>query len=145
MPPVGCSAWSPVSAPPSGCGHWWPDLGVTVTDSSLVITGRTILVAVTVGLGVTLLAAVGPARRAARVAPVAALRESTSETAQPASRARKAVGLVAAALAVPAVWFGAAVRAPWPCSLPVPPRSSSPWCSSARPACQRWQGSWAVR
>ena len=84
------------------------NLGVTVTDSSLVITGRTILVAVTVGLGVTLLAAVGPARRAARVAPVAALRESTSETAQPASRARKVVGLVAAVLAVPAVWFGAA-------------------------------------
>ena len=32
------------------------NLGVTVTDSSLVITGRTILVAVTVLLGVTLLA-----------------------------------------------------------------------------------------
>ena len=84
------------------------NLGVTVTDSSLVITGRTILVAVTVGLGITLLAAVGPARRAARVAPVAALRESTSETAQPASRARKVAGLVAAVVAVPAVWFGAA-------------------------------------
>ena len=67
------------------------DLGVTVTDSGLVITGRTVVVPVTVGLGVTLLAAVGPARRAARVATVAALRESTSEAAQPVGRVRRAV------------------------------------------------------
>ena len=97
------------------------NLGVTVTDSSLVITGRTILVAVTVGLGVTLLAAVGPARRAARVAPVAALRESTSETAQPASRARKVVGLVAADLWCPrsgwGCWRGLPGRARCRCRL----------------------------
>lgn len=74
--------------------------GVALPDGGLVVAPRTLLVSLGVGVVVTVLSAVGPARRAARVAPVEALRES--RTAAP-SRRRVAAGAVAASVAVAAV------------------------------------------
>ncbi|MDH3755098.1 MAG: FtsX-like permease family protein [Acidimicrobiia bacterium] len=49
-------------------------LGFELPDFDLILSARTIIAAVVVGVGVTLLASYSPARRAARVPPVAAMR-----------------------------------------------------------------------
>jgi putative ABC transport system permease protein len=54
--------------------------GVKLPAASLVIRGRTVVVAMIVGTVVTLVAAVFPARRAARMPPIAALRAVASDT-----------------------------------------------------------------
>ncbi|MGI9030331.1 MAG: ABC transporter permease [Ilumatobacteraceae bacterium] len=48
--------------------------GVGFPDASTVLTARTVIVAVLVGIGITMLSVVVPARRAARIPPVAAMR-----------------------------------------------------------------------
>jgi putative ABC transport system permease protein len=50
-------------------------LGAELPESPIVISLRTVLVAAAVGIGVTLISAVGPARKAAKVSPIAALRD----------------------------------------------------------------------
>lgn len=67
--------------------------GLALPDGALTVTGRTLLVAVAVGTLVTVAAAVGPARRAARVAPVQAMRAS-EPAPQVARRGRLAAGWV---------------------------------------------------
>ena len=54
--------------------------GVTLPSGSLVFEPRTVLVGLAVGVGVTVLSAIGPARGAVRIPPVAALddRQSTA-------------------------------------------------------------------
>jgi len=52
---------------------------VSIPDGDLVILPRTILIAVAVGVAVTVVAAIGPARRAAAVSPLAAMRASAAE------------------------------------------------------------------
>ena len=47
--------------------------GITLPTGPLVFEPRTVVVALLVGVGVTLIAAISPARRAVRIAPVAAL------------------------------------------------------------------------
>jgi putative ABC transport system permease protein len=64
--------------------------GITVPAGGLVLTQSTIAVSALVGLGVTVAAAVFPARRAAMVPPVAAMRESTVEA--PGGIRRRVVG-----------------------------------------------------
>lgn len=54
--------------------------GVSIPSGDLVIEARTVVVAVIVGVIVTLISAVGPARRAAAVSPLAAMRASAAET-----------------------------------------------------------------
>ena len=49
--------------------------GVTLPPAALVFEGRTAVAGIALGVGVTLVSAVGPARRAVRIAPVAALVE----------------------------------------------------------------------
>lgn len=59
-----------------------------------VLSGKTILVALAVGVGVTVLSALLPARRGTAVAPVAALSDASVQVARRASRARRVWGTV---------------------------------------------------
>ena len=52
--------------------------GITLPSGSLVFELRTVLVGLAVGVGVTVVSAVGPARNAVRIAPVAALDDRQS-------------------------------------------------------------------
>src|SRR3954463_13401373 len=61
--------------------------GVDLPSSSMVIAPRTIVVALALGIVVTLVASISPARRATQIAPVAALREGA--TLPPRLGARK--------------------------------------------------------
>ena len=67
--------------------------GLAMPSGALTITGRTLLIAVAAGTTVTLLAVLGPARRAARVAPVEAMRGSDPGAPSP-RRARLVTGWV---------------------------------------------------
>ncbi len=54
--------------------------GITLPPGSLVFAPRTVLVALAVGVGVTVISAIGPARRAVRIPPVAALGEQATSS-----------------------------------------------------------------
>ncbi len=75
------------------------DLGLALPDGALTVTARTIVVGLAAGTLVTLSAALGPARRAARVAPVEAMRASDPAPAAP-RRGRLVTGWVALGLGV---------------------------------------------
>jgi putative ABC transport system permease protein len=64
-------------------------LGVDLPESGTVFALRTVIVSLLVGTGVTLLAAIVPARRATRVPPIAAVREGST-----VSKSRLAARLV---------------------------------------------------
>ncbi|WP_259401676.1 FtsX-like permease family protein [Microbispora sp. H13382] len=73
--------------------------GMTLPDGGLVVTPRTLVVAFAVGVGVTVLSALGPARRAASVAPVEAMRRSSADDVPGrAGWGRTVVGAVLTAL-----------------------------------------------
>jgi putative ABC transport system permease protein len=57
-----------------GLGALMDALGLGLPDFDVIISARTVFVALLVGIGVTLVAALSPARRAATVPPVAAMR-----------------------------------------------------------------------
>jgi putative ABC transport system permease protein len=84
-------------------------LGFDLPTTGLAATGTTFAVCIPVGLGVTLLVAALPAWQAARVTPLAALRDAAIEPTRP-SRARivagSALALGGAALAVAARGMG---------------------------------------
>ncbi len=73
--------------------------GLALPDGPLTITARTLVVALGAGTLVTLLAAMAPARRAARVAPVEAMRASDPALRTP-RRGRLVTGWVLLGLAV---------------------------------------------
>ncbi|HUD69442.1 MAG TPA: FtsX-like permease family protein [Acidimicrobiales bacterium] len=85
--------------------------GITLPSGPLVFETRTVVVALLVGVGVTLIAAISPARRAVRIAPVAALVDH--ETDQRATLHRRfvlgglfgavGVGVLALGLTKPAI------------------------------------------
>lgn len=80
-------------------------LGVGVPATGLVLSWRTVVVALLVGVGVTLVAALAPARRAAAVPPIAALQAvSTHETTTPHRRA--GIGGLVSALGVAGIVTG---------------------------------------
>ncbi|MFG2003313.1 ABC transporter permease [Spirillospora sp. NPDC048911] len=81
-------------------------VGMGPPAKGLVIGLGTVLIAVPVGLAVTLLSALGPALRAAKVPPLAALREVAAERPGP-SESRTIIGAVLAAVAVGGVVWGA--------------------------------------
>jgi putative ABC transport system permease protein len=68
-------------------------MGVDLVDYPLIVATRTIVAAALVGIGVTTLAAIGPARRAATVSPIALL-ASGGTTGGVGSRARMISGVV---------------------------------------------------
>ncbi|HZY76388.1 MAG TPA: FtsX-like permease family protein [Jatrophihabitantaceae bacterium] len=80
------------------------DLGLP--SGALVITTRTVLVTVLLGLAATLLAAYAPARRAAQTPPVAAMRAEFASTSAASLRRRSLIGLVVGALALVATIAG---------------------------------------
>lgn len=80
-------------------------VGFSLPSTSMQIRPRTIWVSLVVGTIVTVVAALVPARRATRVLPVEALRESTTGSAEP-SRRRVVVGAMLAALGLTALFSG---------------------------------------
>jgi putative ABC transport system permease protein len=54
--------------------------GLKLPPTALVVAPRTVIVSLILGTGITVAAAISPARRASRVAPVAALRETAAPT-----------------------------------------------------------------
>jgi putative ABC transport system permease protein len=67
--------------------------GVTLPAEPLVFEARTVIVSIAVGVGVTVVSAMGPARRAVRVSPVAALRDGLQD-ASSSTRFRALSGAV---------------------------------------------------
>ena len=75
-------------------------IGIGVPDGPLTVAPRTIVVSLVVGVVVTLLAALLPARRAAAIAPVAAMAGPTASGDRRSLQVRAVVGAVVTALGV---------------------------------------------
>ncbi|MGH2735405.1 MAG: ABC transporter permease, partial [Actinomycetota bacterium] len=71
--------------------------GSDLPSTTLQFQPRTIVVAMLVGVGVTMLASIAPARRAARISPMAALREASPQTTRWSRRRMFAGGGLTAA------------------------------------------------
>lgn len=78
--------------------------GVDIPAGTTVVALRTVVVSFVVGIGVTVLAAIQPARRAATVAPVEAMRASAAE--ETSLRRRTATGAAVAALGAAVLLVG---------------------------------------
>jgi putative ABC transport system permease protein len=81
--------------------------GATVPDGPAVLSTRTVVAAVSIGVMVTVLAALGAARRAARVSPVVAMREGATDGAH-RSRIRPLLGTLVATPGLVVLGIGAA-------------------------------------
>ena len=79
--------------------------GVTLPSAPLVFEARTVAVALAVGVGVTVVSAIRPARRAVRIAPVAALVRPTRSNGVDAT-ARRDRGALTATAGIAAWWRG---------------------------------------
>ncbi len=79
--------------------------GVTLPSGPLVFEARTVIVCLIVGVGVTLVSAISPARRAVRIAPVAAVSDQQTETEIPLRR-RITWGAVITGLGVIGLAYG---------------------------------------
>jgi putative ABC transport system permease protein len=79
--------------------------GITLPSAPLVFEARTVVLGLAVGVGVTVIAAIGPARRAVRIAPVAAL-VTTREEQAGSLRRRAIVGGLAAIVSIAALVAG---------------------------------------
>jgi putative ABC transport system permease protein len=79
--------------------------GIDLPSTTMQLLPRTIIAAFAVGVGTTLVSSIMPAIRAARVAPVAALRESQPAEYRGSPR-RTATGLIITALGVAALMYG---------------------------------------
>jgi putative ABC transport system permease protein len=82
--------------------------GIELPSAPLVFEARTVVVAIAVGVGVTVLSAIVPARRAVRIAPVAALVEQGGDEGDTVRRRRVAAGIAVAVLGLAAVLAGLA-------------------------------------
>jgi putative ABC transport system permease protein len=80
--------------------------GITLPSAPLVFEARTVAVAIGVGVGVTALSAILPARRAVRIAPVAALVEHSEDGTTSLRGRRRWVGGVIATAGLAAVLTG---------------------------------------
>jgi len=79
--------------------------GIDLPASGAVVAPRTIIVSLLVGVGVTVLSSISPARKASRIAPMAALRGAGVEQGG-SLRRRSLVGAVVLALGGAAMLFG---------------------------------------
>jgi len=80
-------------------------VGIDLPSSGTVLQSRTIIVALLVGVVLTLVAALSPALRATRVSPLEALREGEGQQRK-AGRFRRIAGPVLAAIGVALMLFG---------------------------------------
>jgi putative ABC transport system permease protein len=80
--------------------------GVSLPSAPLVFEARTVAVVLGVGVGVTVLSAIVPARRAVGIPPVAALVEHTEDSAAGVPLRRRRVGAVMAVVGVAALAAG---------------------------------------
>ena len=80
--------------------------GIELPSAPLVFEARTPVVAIAVGLGVTVLAAIPPARRAVSIPPVAALVEHDADVTEALRRRRVIAGIVAALAGAAAIAGG---------------------------------------
>ena len=72
-----------------GLGALFDAAGWGIPRGGMQLAGRTIVIGLSVGIGVTLVAALVPAVRATRVPPVAAMRDEALAEAPPSSRRRR--------------------------------------------------------
>ncbi|RSM70886.1 ABC transporter permease [Actinoplanes sp. ATCC 53533] len=79
-------------------------------EVSPVISAKAVLAALAVGVGVTVLSALLPARRGTRVLPVEALSDAAVQVARPAGRARRIWGIVVTATGLAGLAGATAVR-----------------------------------
>jgi len=79
--------------------------GITLPSGPVVFQTRTVVAALVIGIGVTVVSAISPARRAVRIPPVAALADYRGEQAE-SSRRRIVIGSVIAVLGVGALTVG---------------------------------------
>ena len=80
--------------------------GLGIPDGPLTVEVRTVVVSMIVGLGVTLLAALLPARRASSIPPVAAMSETSARSTPRSLRIRTFVGFAIAGLGAAAMTAG---------------------------------------
>ncbi len=81
-------------------------VGADIPTAGIALEPRTILIAVLVGVGVTLLSALAPAMRATRVPPVAALQEGAALPPTRFTKFSTAIALIFAALGGSALAYG---------------------------------------
>jgi putative ABC transport system permease protein len=81
-------------------------LGFGIPSGSLVLSTQTVVLSLLVGIGVTVVAAITPARKAAKVPPVAAMQEATPGSSGYGSKQRVMVGSGILVLGVAALFTG---------------------------------------
>ena len=79
--------------------------GITLPSGPLVFESRTVVAALIVGVGVTVVSAISPARRAVRIPPVAALVDHQGDQGE-SSRRRIVIGSIIAVLGIVALAVG---------------------------------------
>src|ERR1700729_3140194 len=82
--------------------------GITLPHAPLVFEARTPVVAIAVGVAVTVLTAIAPARRAVRIPPVAALSDHSDDAPEALRRWRVTAGAIASVTAAAAIAAGVA-------------------------------------
>lgn len=80
--------------------------GLSIPQSGIVVAPRTVIASFVVGVGVTFVSAVFPARRAAKISPIEGLHDAAARAQEPISRRRTIGGLAAAGLGVVSLLLG---------------------------------------
>ena len=81
-------------------------IGFGLPAAGLVLSARTVILSLVLGIGVTVVAAVSPARKAAKVPPVAAMQEATVGSTGYGSKQRVIVGIAILAAGVAVLFTG---------------------------------------
>src|SRR5215472_10959498 len=81
-------------------------IGFALPGGSLVLSARTVVVSLVVGIGVTVVAAILPARKAGKVPPVAAMQQATAGSTGYGSKQRVVVGLALLAAGLAVLFYG---------------------------------------
>ena len=92
-------------------------LGIDIPAGGIVFAARTVVVALVVGTGVTVLAALSPARKAGKVSPVAAMQDVVATSTGYGSKQRVFVGIGLLALGVAALLLGLFVHTNSPLAI----------------------------